>query len=538
MKYDEYGNKIIDDEEIVDNNDNSYGDANDYSNDNSYDDANDYSNDNDNSYDDANDYSNDNDNSYDNDNDFSSDGDFTYGRKTYRRANQYDRSQNTRAKFSYNEVNKKEKKRYGKGILVWSIIFAIFFGALTGFGGAYIFNRANNAYNYMHSESRNDTQKITIDQPTEIVEAATKKAIPSVVGITTQVISRDFFGRQALGKGTGSGVIVSPDGYIITNAHVVKSQAQNTNEGFDDFPFGNEFPFGGGSSGNKQAKTSDDDIDEDDEDNDNGSAYDYSSKDKNNMKQNKGGKISVLLDDGSTHKAKIVWMDEDMDLAIIKINAKNLPVAELGDSDKVQIGQIAIAIGNPLGLDFNRTVTSGVISGKDRTIKVDKQVINNLIQTDASINPGNSGGPLLNSKGEVIGINTVKLTNAEGLGFSIPINMIKGVLNSILKTGKAQTAQLGVSIYNAKDYEAALRVKLNTNKGVIVLSVASGSAADKAGIMAGDILLKVDDKEVTDVNTLKSIMFGYNLGDEATLKINRNGKEMDVKIKFTSMNKN
>lgn len=507
MKFDEYGNEIIDDDDIIENPE--VEELHD-----------------------------------DEESTFTQTDEDVYERRTYRRANgpdrdHYDSPSARKAKFSYNEVNKKEKKRYGKGILVWSIIFSIFFGALTGFGGAYLFNRANNAYNYVHSEAKNDTQKITIDQPTEIVEAATKKAIPSVVGITTQVISRDFFGRQALGKGTGSGVIVSPDGYIITNAHVVKSEVQNTNEGFDDFPFGDGFPFGGGSSGNKQSKTSDDEDDDDiDIDEDDNKAYDYSSKDKDNTKQNKGGKISVLLDDGSTHKAKIVWMDEDMDLAIIKINAKNLPVAELGDSDKVQIGQIAIAIGNPLGLDFNRTVTSGVISGKDRTIKVDKQVINNLIQTDASINPGNSGGPLLNSKGEVIGINTVKLTNAEGLGFSIPINMIKGVLNSILKTGKAQTAQLGVSIYNAKDYEAALRVKLNTNKGVIVLSVANGTAADKAGIMAGDILLKVDDKEVTDVNTLKSIMFGYNIGDEATLKINRNGKEMDVKVKFTSMNKN
>lgn len=534
MKYDEFGNEIIDDEEIIDTNDNSD------------DNANDDSNDDDNSYDNANDDSNDDANSYDND--FSSDDDFIYERRTYRRANgpvssYYDRPRYTKAKFSYNEVNKKEKKRYGAGVLIWSIIFAIFFGTLTGFGGAYLFNKANDAYNYMSSESNSNTQKITIDQPTEIVEAATKKAIPSVVGITTEVISRDFFGRQALGKGTGSGVIVNPDGYIITNAHVVNSEAKSNNNTFDDFPFGNNFPFGGSSSSNNQSKTDDEDndIDNDDIDNDDDSTYDYNSKNKNNntiKENNKGGKISVLLDDGSTHKAKIVWMDKEMDLAIIKINAKNLPVAELGDSDKVQIGQIAIAIGNPLGLDFNRTVTSGVISGKDRTIKVDNQVINNLIQTDASINPGNSGGPLLNSKGEVIGINTVKLTNAEGLGFSIPINMIKGVLNSIIKTGKAQTAQLGVSIYNAKDYETALRVKLSTNKGVIVLSVASGTAADKSGIVAGDIILNIDGKEVTDVNTLKSIMFGYNLGDEATLKINRNGKEMDVKIKFTNLNNN
>ena len=527
MKYDEFNDEFIDEDDVIEDNDND--------------------NDNDNNNDNDNDNCNDNDCNFDGD-DFRTDDDLIYERKTYRRNKQYDRPQYRKAKFSYNEVNRKPKKTYGAGVLAWAIIFSIFFGTLTGFGGAYIFNKANNAYNYMHADAKDKTQKITIDQPTEIVEAATKKAIPSVVGITTQVISRDFFGRQALGKGTGSGVIVSPDGYIITNAHVVKSEVQNTNEGFDDFPFGSDFPFGGGRGSKKEAnndKEDKEDVDEDDVDMDNGSAgedkdspYDYNSKDKSQNTDKKGGKINVLLDDGSTHKAKIVWMDEDMDLAIIKINAKNLPVAELGDSDKVQIGQIAIAIGNPLGLDFNRTVTSGVISGKDRTIRVDKQVINNLIQTDASINPGNSGGPLLNSKGEVIGINTVKLTNAEGLGFSIPINMIKGVLNSILKTGKAQTAQLGVSIYNAKDYQAALRVKLNTDKGVVVLSVASGTAADKAGIVPGDIILKVDDKEVTDVNTLKSIMFGYNLGDEATLRINRNGKEMDVKIKFTSMNKN
>lgn len=501
MRYDEFGNEIIDDEEVQD----AIIDD-DYDNDDDNDNSDDYDN--------------------DNDNDFVSDDEMTYERKVYKRANENARPQYKKAKFSYNESPKKEKKRYGTGVLVWSIIFAIFFGTLTGFGGAYMFNRANNAYNYMHGNAKDASQNITINQPTEIVEAATKKAIPSVVGITTKVISRDFFGRQSLGTGTGSGVIVNSNGYIITNAHVVKSDVQTNDDSFDDFPFGKDFPFGGGSH---------------DEDDSQG-AYDYKGdnkdNDKNRTKGAKEGNINVLLDDGSTHRAKIVWMDTDMDLAIIKINAKNLPVAELGDSDKVQIGQIAVAIGNPLGLDFNRTVTSGVISGKNRTIRVENQVINNLLQTDASINPGNSGGPLLNSKGEVIGINTVKLSNAEGLGFSIPINMIKGVLNSILTTGKAQTAQLGVSIYNAKDYQAALRVKLNTDKGVVVLSVASGTAADKAGIVPGDIILKVDDKEVTDVNTLKSIMFAYNIGDKAKLKINRNGKEMDVDISFTNMNKN
>lgn len=482
MKYDEYGNEIIDDEL---NNETHQEDSNNYSSDN---------------------------NEY-------------YETSTYSNSGEYEKPRYRRASFSYNENTKKDKKRYGIGVVIWSIVLAIMFGTLTGFGGAYLFNRASNAYNY--SQGEKTSQNITIDQPTEIVEAATKKAIPSVVGITTKVISRDFFGRQSLGTGTGSGVIVSSNGYIITNAHVVNSNVQTDNDTFDDFPFGKDFPFGGGSADDSQT---------------NENTYDYNdankSEENDKLDDTKSGNINVLLDDGSTHKAKVVWMDKDMDLAIIKINAKNLPVAELGDSDKVQIGQIAIAIGNPLGLDFNRTVTSGVISGKDRTIRVDKQVINNLIQTDASINPGNSGGPLLNSKGEVIGINTVKLTNAEGLGFSIPINMIKGVLNSIIKTGKAQTAQLGVSIYNAKDYEAALRVKLNTDKGVIVISVANGTAADKAGIVAGDIILKVDDQEVTDVNTLKSIMFKYNIGDSATLKINRNGKEMDVNIKFTSMNKN
>ena len=158
-----------------------------------------------------------------------------------------------------------------------------------------------------------------------------------------------------------------------------------------------------------------------------------------------------------------------MDLAILKVNATGLPEATLGDSDNLEVGQLAVAIGNPLGLDFQRTVTSGIISGLHRTIRVDEStIIEDLIQTDASINPGNSGGPLLNSKGEVIGINTAKIKTAEGLGFSIPINMAKTIINQVVKEGTYKTVFIGITGVDLELYERQLGVDLKADNGVIL----------------------------------------------------------------------
>ncbi|KKH59039.1 hypothetical protein DU75_07475, partial [Methanosarcina mazei] len=202
---------------------------------------------------------------------------------------------------------------------------------------------------------------ITTKEDITTVTAVAKKSMKSVVGITTVETVRDFIWERQV-QGIGSGVIVDSRGYILTNSHVVGD--------------------------------------------------------------NNADRITVLFEDGDKKVGQVIWHDPSLDLAMVKVNAINLPVADFGDSDTLQIGEIAVAIGNPLGLEFQRTVTSGIISGLNRTIPLDQYYkMEDLIQTDASINPGNSGGPLLNAKGEVIGINTAKISTGEGLGFAIPINI-------------------------------------------------------------------------------------------------------------------
>ena len=192
-----------------------------------------------------------------------------------------------------------------------------------------------------------------------IYQAVAEKATPSVVGITTtSVDTSNMFAIPTETQGVGTGIIVDSNGYILTNSHVI-SDGQATS-------------------------------------------------------------VNVLFNDGSTTSGKVVWFDQQLDLAIVKVDKTGLTPAEFADSDKVKVGDISIAIGNPLGLDFQKTVTQGIISGLDRTIQTEKTNMTGLLQTDASINAGNSGGPLLNQKGQVIGINTAKASQAEGLGFAIP----------------------------------------------------------------------------------------------------------------------
>src|SRR5690606_30266415 len=199
--------------------------------------------------------------------------------------------------------------------------------------------------------------------------------------------------------------------------------------------------------------------------------------------------IKVLFNNGDKKEAKVLWYDSLLDLAVVKVDATGLPVAKLGDSDDLIIGETVIAIGNPLGLEFQSTVTSGIISGLNRTITVGNNVIEDLIQTDASINPGNSGGPLLNAKGEVIGINTAKITSAEGLGFAIPINTVKPVIEQIVKTGDYKTVYMGILGIEVELYERQLGVDLAVDEGVVIIKVEDSSPADKAGLMNGDVLI-------------------------------------------------
>ena len=306
---------------------------------------------------------------------------------------------------------------------------------------------------------------------TNVYQAVSEKAMPSVVGITTTTISSDnFFSMPTESTGVGTGIIVDSNGYILTNSHVI-------------------------SDG--QART-----------------------------------VSVLFSDGNTVDGSVAWYDSQLDLAIVKVEKTGLTAAELGDSDKVTIGDITVAIGNPYGLDLASTVTQGIISGLDRTISTEETTMTGLIQTDASINSGNSGGPLLNASGQVIGINTAKASEGEGLGFAIPINTAKPIIESIIEKGSYEKVTLGIKGTDAEIYAQYTNQQLSTEEGVYVSEVVSGSAADKAGIQAGDIITKIDDVELSVMSDLTKNLYNYTTGDKAVITVNRNGEEIQLDVTF------
>ena len=274
-------------------------------------------------------------------------------------------------------------------------------------------------------------------------------------------------GTQSLGLGTG--FIVAKNGYIVTNEHV---------------------------SGSK-----------------NSTCY-------------------VTLEDGRDYEANVVWADSEMDMSVIKINADNLPYLNLGDSDKIKIAEPVYAIGNPIGYEFQRTVTSGIISGLDRTIKIEDDDKNyymeDLIQTDATINPGNSGGPLIDKEGNVLGINSIKITTAEGIGFAIPINIIKPIVEKLKNNGEFNAATLGIFAYD-KDVIPYINQELNKNiklnNGIYVAEVIRNSPAEKAGIQKGDVLIGIDGKTIDKMSELRIYIYEKEIGDEVRIKYIRNNRE-------------
>lgn len=326
---------------------------------------------------------------------------------------------------------------------------------------------------YGRESQKTTSAKTTINvKGDENVEnAVAKKAIPSVVGITTVTQSNDIFNLNKYVQGVGSGVIVSSDGYILTNSHVV---------------------------GNGKAK-----------------------------------EMNVIFSNGEKTPGKLIWQDESLDLAVIKVEKTGLPVMDIGDSDKVSVGDKAIAIGNPLGLDLQSTLTSGYISGLNRTINMENGAsMDGLIQTDAAINGGNSGGALLNAKGELIGINTAKASGGEGIGFAIPINIAKTIVNEIKEKGNFDTVKLGIQGVDLKIYEKYFQVETGAENGAVVIKVEPTSPAGKAGLQANDIILKLGDKEVSGMNDIRKALINYRIGDEVELEILRNGKNEKVKLKF------
>jgi Do/DeqQ family serine protease len=287
---------------------------------------------------------------------------------------------------------------------------------------------------------------------------------------------RDFFDQMPQGqrqqppleRGVGSGVIISRDGTILTNNHVV--------EGADD--------------------------------------------------------IEIELTDKRTFKAKVVGLDEPSDLAVLKIEANNLPFTNLGDSDKVRVGDVVLAIGNPLGI--GQTVTSGIISAKGRRTGIGTGSFENFLQTDAPINRGNSGGALINLTGELIGINSQILSPGGaaggniGIGFAIPSNMAKGVMDQLVKNGKVRRGQLGVNIQDITA-DMAATLKLQEARGAIVSNVLAGSPAERAGIRVGDIITALNGERVEDGNSLRNRVAATQPGTEITVSVLREGKEQQFK---------
>lgn len=331
----------------------------------------------------------------------------------------------------------------------------------------------SNFFNNSSSENRN---LVSLSSLSETGISVASKVQPSIVGITVEyAVNSVFNSSSSTATAEGSGIIIREDGYILTNNHVVNSSSSS-------------------------------------------SFYEVGD----------ASKVTVYLhNDETPYEGTIVGTDEQTDLAVIKIEKTGLTAAELGDSDAVQVGEFAMAIGNPLGMESS--VTSGVISAVNREITDTDGTTYTLIQTDAAINSGNSGGALVNSDGQVIGVNFLKVsgTGVEGLGFAIPINDAKEIAEQLIQYNKVKRPYMGISGIDI-DSDDARRYSLV--EGIYVRSVEDFSAAQKADIRIGDVIIEMDGQKVTNMNELNALKNAHQIGDEVTLKVNRSGKEIEIKL--------
>lgn len=332
------------------------------------------------------------------------------------------------------------------------------------------------SHQYKYTPNLTATQISTQDQTTNL-ETILENTTESIVGISKikDIGTTIFLEKSTENLNLGTGVIISKDGYILTNQHVAGNQ--------------------------------------------------YST-------------CYITLKNGVTDNGTVVWASEDLDLAIIKINIKELPEANLGDSDQIKIGTNVYAIGNPVGYELQRTVTSGIISGTNRIIKVeDNQTtayLEGLIQTDATINQGNSGGPLINKNGEIIGITTLKIEDAEGIGFAIPINIIKPILKKLIETGKFEEPYLGISGYD-KEVIPYLSTNINFDQGIYIEEIDPQGPLKNSGIQKGDIIEKIDNTKIESMNKLKEYIYTKNIGDQITLQIKRNNTQFTITANLANM---
>jgi len=374
-------------------------------------------------------------------------------------------------------VKTRGKKSRGKGI---ALTLAV---ALASFGAGSLYTSHSWIQDQMAaSQSQNTTNNVANNTPNSaitqtgvntngnglsVAEVANLTAA-SVVEITTETVSTDLFMRQYVNEGAGSGVIISSDGYIATNNHVIDGAS----------------------------------------------------------------KITVRLTTGEEYEAKLIGTDAQTDVAVIKVQANNLKPVTYGNSDSLVVGETAIAIGNPLG-QLGGTVTNGIISALDREIAIDSQTMT-LLQTNAAINPGNSGGGLFNSKGELIGLVVAKAaeSNVEGLGFAIPVNVVREVVNSIIDVGYVKGRPvLGVSIVDVTSAQQAYQYGVN-HLGVYIVGLTEGTKAEKSGLKAGDLIMAVDDMQISSSTELKKALQEHQVGDTVKVTVSRDGKLMTLQVQL------
>ena len=389
-----------------------------------------------------------------------------------------------------NEKSQKNKTGFGKtvilpfvsGVVGCSVVLGTCFG-VPSIRAKLINNSSSNisTSNSSSTQSNGYVTQTALSNYSDTAVYAANKILPSIVGIKIEytVNTQSFFGRSSSSTATasGSGIIISEDGYILTNNHVVSSSSSESN-----------------------------------------SYYQITD----------AGKVTVtLFGDETEYEAKIVGQDEQTDLAVIKIEKTGLTKAEFADSDSVKVGEFAMAVGNPVNM--NSTVTTGIISAVNRKITDSDGKTYTCIQTDAAINSGNSGGALVNSEGKVIGINTLKLsgTGIEGIGFAIPINSTTDITSQLIQYSKVKRPFIGIS---GIDLNAETAKTYNLVEGVYVKSVEDFSAAEKAGLKAGDVIIEVEGKSIKTMDELNEVKNSHKIGDELKLKINRNGTEKEITL--------
>ena len=388
------------------------------------------------------------------------------------------------------EIDDKPKKKSNFGR---NVVLPFFSGVVgcavvlgTCFGIPTIRNQIMGNINSNTSNNSSSTQatgyvdQVSLSNYSDTSVYAANKILPSIVGIqieynVTSMFSMFGGSQSSTATATGSGIIISEDGYILTNNHVVSSSESE--------------------------------------------AY---------YQVSEATKVTVtLFNDDTEYEATIVGTDEETDLAVIKIDATGLTPAEFADSDSIKVGEFAMAVGSPLGLQS--TITCGVVSAVNREVTDTDGKTYTLIQTDAAINSGNSGGALVNSEGKVIGVNTLKLTgdDVEGMGFAIPINSTTDITSQLIQYSKVRRPYIGVT---GMDLDAETARRNNLVEGIYVKDVETFSAAEKGGIKIGDVIVKADGTDVKTMDELNAIKNSHNIGDEMKITVNRDGQEIELAI--------